>query len=171
MRAAQRRALGQNDGRSKEEGIIRMIKISKVVGRYFDAWITLDTWDSFHPLDMQRFYRFVKAVVRYSRNPPSPSDVRALITARWHDQRPVDALDQAADRYAAIYETLISYEKTGGFPDALTERTSIVKFHGQLSSQENSSAQHIETTMSHVWGKDWQKKLAAALFPGSREKS
>jgi hypothetical protein len=148
-----------------------MIKISKVVGRYFEAWIALDTWDSFHPLDLQRFYRFVKAVVRYSRKPPSSGDVHALITARWNKQRPVDALERAADRYAEIYETLMNYERTRGFPDALIERTSIVKFHGQLSSQDNSNAQHIERIMSHVWGKDWQKQLAAAWFPGSRETS
>ena len=142
-----------------------MIRISKVVGRYFEAWIALDSWDSFHPLDLQRFYRFVKAVARYTRKPFPPGDVRALIKARRNKQRSADALDHAADRYAEIYETLLEYEKTRGFPDPLIERTSIVKFHGQLLSSQQTSNAHIERIMSDVWGKDWQKKLTAAWFP------
>ena len=146
-----------------------MIKLSKVVARYFEVWIALDSWDSFHPLDLQRFYRFVKAVVRYSRKPPSSRDVHALIMARRNKQRSVDAFDdQAAERYADIYETLINYEETRCFPDALIECTNIIKFHLQLQSQENQNVQHIEWIMNRFWGKDWQKQLASARFPESR---
>jgi hypothetical protein len=73
--------------------------MSKVVGRYFEAWIALDSWDSFHPLDLQRFYRFVKVVARYSRKPPPPAYLRDLTKARWKEQRSVDALDHAIDHY------------------------------------------------------------------------
>jgi hypothetical protein len=42
---------------------------SQLTDRYFNHWISLPTWDSRHPLDMQRFYQFVKALRKYSRKP------------------------------------------------------------------------------------------------------
>src|SRR5919197_5186345 len=101
------------------------MKLSRVVSRYFDVWICRDSWDSHHPLDDERFYRFVKAVARYSRRrAPSPADVHALIIKKWSGQG-VDhvELEKIATEFAELYQTLLNYEKTSGFPDPLIERT------------------------------------------------
>src|SRR2546425_2472383 len=109
------------------------MKLSQIVGRYFEAWIGLDTWDSHHPLDKQRFYLFVKAVARYTRRFPSQADIHALIVARWSGQRSRSELNETANYFAELYQTLLGYEMTPGFPDALIERTDIVRYHLELS--------------------------------------
>jgi hypothetical protein len=136
------------------------MKLSKVVGRYFDAWICRDTWDSFHPLDNQRFYRFVKAVARYSRRPPLPRDIKTLIVERrGGDRRITAALSKTADKFVDLYQTLLEYEKTRGFPDALIERTNIVRYYLRLTSGSGSNHHHINRMMTDVWGKDWRAEL------------
>jgi len=87
-------------------------RLSPVVQRYFDAWVDRDTWDSWHPLDDEHFYRFVKAVARYSRRrPPRPGDIHALIVARWRGKRRADQLTERAEHFANFYETLLAYRK------------------------------------------------------------
>jgi len=123
-----------------------------IVRRYFDAWISLDTWDSFHALDMERFYRFVKAVVRYSRHQrPSSTRIRAFIIERWKGQREEAELNKEADHVAELYQTLLEYERTTGFPDPLIERKDIVRYHLRLKATRTSEGQY-RRTMSEVWG-------------------
>jgi hypothetical protein len=109
---------------------------------------------------MKRFYRFVKAVARYSRKAPLQADVHALIVDRWSDQVADSIeLDEIARKFAGLYETLLDYERTKGFPDPLIERTNIVKFYLELSIRGRGNDQHINRTMIEAWGKDWRTKL------------
>ena len=136
------------------------MKLSPVVGRYFDAWICQDSWDSGHPTDTERFYRFVKAVARYSRSrAPSQADIHALIVQRWRGQG-VDRveLDTRANEFAELYRTLLNYEKTRDFPDPLIERTNILEYHLRVSAQCQGNDQCINRMMTEVWGKDWHTK-------------
>jgi len=133
------------------------VKLSPVVGRYFEVWICHDSWDSHHALDNERFYRFVKAVARYSRPAPSSGDIHALIVSRRGRRA-----RRIAYRFVELYETLLAYEKTRGFPDALIERTDIVKYHLELSVRGGGNARRIARVMSDAWGNDWQTKLDAA---------
>lgn len=141
------------------------MKLSPVVGRYFDAWIRQDTWDSGHRLDRERFYRFVKAVARYSRRPPALHDIRLLIVTRWKQRRQNKWLNREAEQYAALYEELLEYERTRGFPDPLIERTSTVRFFYALQDSSRRAhkgkvdVQHVDKVMTDVWGKDWREKL------------
>lgn len=138
-------------------------KLSQVIGRYFDTWICRDTWDSHHRLDDQRFYRFVKAVARYSRRPPRPSDVKNLIVQKRGAGQTSSTLRKAADEFVELYETLLEYEKTRGFPDALIERTDIVRFYLRLTLGADRKAQHVNQSMTDAWGQDWQAKLDREL--------
>jgi hypothetical protein len=138
-------------------------KLSQVIGRYFDAWICRDTWDSRHPLDDQCFYRFVKAVARYSRCPPRPSDVKNLIVQKRGAGQISSALRKAADEFEDLYETLLAYEKTRDFPDALIERTDIVRYHLKLTLGKGSNDAHVNRTMTNVWGRDWRVRLNRAI--------
>jgi hypothetical protein len=42
-----------------------------------------------------------------------------------------------------LYETLLEYERTRGFPDALIERTDIVRFYLRLTLGADRKAQHV----------------------------
>jgi len=141
------------------------MKLSPVVGRYFDAWIKLQTWDSGHQLDQQRFYRFVKAIVRYSRRRPSSIEVESLIEARWEGRRDSESLEETARHFASIYTAILDYENTNGFPNPLIERTNIVQCQIWLAS-ENVSEQQLDNSMSHLWGEDWRIQLQRAIAMG-----
>ena len=139
-------------------------ELPQIVGRYFDAWIGLDTWDSFHSLDMARFYRFVKAVARYSRrHSPLPVRIRALIFERWKGRRDGAELNDDADHFAELYQTLLGYERAKGFPDPLIECRDIVRYNLRLTARGISDGQD-RRTMAKVWGPDWQTKFERALL-------
>ena len=82
-----------------------MAKLARIPQRAFEEWIKSD-WYTWHPCDLKRFHAFVWAVVRYSRRPPSESDIRDLIYLHW-DGRLHDlgryALE-ASLKYQALYE-------------------------------------------------------------------
>lgn len=137
--------------------------LPRIAGRYFDAWISNDTWDSYHPLDYERFYRFVKAVARYNRRkPPLPQEISAGIVQRWRGRRATAALRKTADYFVDLYQTLLAYERTRGFPDPLVERTDIVRYYLTLSVRSGVDEAHVARTMADVWGQDWQAKLDRA---------
>jgi hypothetical protein len=141
------------------------MKLSRVIGRYFDDWISQDSWDSHHPSDDARFYRFVKAVARYSRRRvPSQGDVRALIIQRWSRQEGDNVeLEKIANEFAELYQTLLDYEQTRGFPDPFREGIDIVKCYLKLSIHSQGNDQYINRTMTEDWGKDWRAKLDRAI--------
>ncbi len=155
--AEKKRKTGAYSQRGRGTG--KTVALAPVIGRYFEAWICLDTWDSYHPLDERRFYRFVKAVARYTRRVLSPADIHALIVERRDGQQDRAELNKTAKQFAERYQTLLDYEKTGGFPDALIERTDIVKYYVQLSISSRENKQHINRMMTEVWGKDWRVDL------------
>ena len=139
------------------------MKLSPVVERYFDAWIRRRTWDSGHALDTANFYRFVKAVARYSRKPPSAADIYALILDRRGWKGPEsgtiaetvqELLAERAKELLDLYQTLLDYEKTKGFPDPLIERTDIVKFYVKLRGTKDER----DSRMREVWGSEWRKQ-------------
>ncbi len=134
-------------------------RLSQIIARYFDAWICQDTWDSRHPLDDQRFYRFVKAVARYSRRQPRPSDIKNLIVQKRSAGHASSDLRKVADEFVELYETLLKYEKTRGFPDALIERADIVRFYLRLTRGPDPNTQHVFESMKDAWGDEWRTKL------------
>lgn len=87
-------------------------KLSKIIDRNFNAWIDVPTWHTNHPADDERFYRFVWAVVSYSRSRrPSEADIRELIQRRWVGQLEHQYLEAKAQRYANLYESLYEFGK------------------------------------------------------------
>ena len=137
------------------------MKLSPVVGRYFDAWLRLDTWDSYHPLDKERFYLFVKAVARYSRRVPSAGDIKELIVEKWKDRRTISVLNKATCYFMSLYQEFLAYEKTRGFPNPSIERTNIVRFYYRI--RQGKTNKDIDMRMSEDWGSNWQRKLDEKL--------
>src|SRR5919198_6523312 len=142
------------------------MRLSPTVSRYFDDWMCWEQWHSCHPLDNERFYRFVKAVARYSRKAPSRADVYALILERWSGQE-IDlddaGLDEAATEFAERYRMLMDYEKTKGFPNPLIERRSILEYYNMASAQCQGDKQRLNRKMTEAWGEDWQTKVDKAI--------
>lgn len=136
--------------------------LSCITSRYFDSWLCRDTWDTHHPMDRARFYRFVKAVARYNRQAPSSSIIHDAIINQWKRHRRNAKLQKEAEHYAELYETLISYERTKGFPDPLIECRDIVQYHLRLKSAGGSNELY-QRMMVKVWGPDWRMKLEEAL--------
>jgi hypothetical protein len=82
--------------------------------RYFDIWIRQKGWDSFHPSDMERFYRFVKAAARHRRRykrAPTRGAIRARILERQKNALDDSDLSEAAEEFAELYQTFMNYEK------------------------------------------------------------
>jgi len=42
------------------------------IDKYFAAWILRDTWDSEHPIDTQRFNRFIRSINHFSKDKRRP---------------------------------------------------------------------------------------------------
>jgi hypothetical protein len=142
------------------------MKLSPIINRYFDHW-TCNPWHSCHPLDNQRFYRFVKAVERYSRRKaPSRADIHALIMQKGEEQDlelDREELDELANEFAERYQMLLDYEKTKRFPNPLVEQTNILDYYSALFARCQGNDQHINRMMTKVWGKDWQTKKDRAI--------
>jgi hypothetical protein len=95
---------------------------------------------------------------------PLPDAIRALIVQRWRGRRTNAALNNAANEYAALYHTLLEYEKTRGFPDPLIAHTNIVSYFWRLRAK-NPTDTLTNRKMINAWGKDWQSKLQAEITP------
>jgi hypothetical protein len=86
--------------------------MSPLVKRHFDKWIKCGTWHTGHPADQERFYRFVWAVVSFSRAPITEQMVREEILARWVGKFDADYLEQRSLHYACLYQELFDFAKT-----------------------------------------------------------
>ncbi|MBI4307929.1 MAG: hypothetical protein HY684_03905 [Chloroflexi bacterium] len=96
---------------------------SPLIDRYFNGWIGLFTWDSKHPYDMARFYKFLKALGRYSRKRGWLGRLHRKIViaaADYHSSLAKEHIRQMADFFVREAETIFFYESTP-FPDALVE--------------------------------------------------
>ena len=85
---------------------------SKVVDRYFEQWIRSSTWDSLHPADMQRFYQFLKVLIRYwRRGSPPPICESILRTVKdYHPEVDEDRVGEMADFFTSKAETILEYD-------------------------------------------------------------
>ncbi len=88
-------------------------ELSPTVAKYFMKWILTSTWYTEHTCDMDRFYKFVKAVKRWSKKRPSGELVRQLIVEHGG---PLEDLEKMADHFKSLYVEILEYEDTP-FPE------------------------------------------------------
>jgi hypothetical protein len=95
---------------------------SKVVDRYFRQWIALPTWDSMHPMDLGRFYQFLKAIKRYSRKHWATRFHQSVVEAatEFHPRLDKEHVHRMADFFLETARTIFEYE-SAPFPDPLVE--------------------------------------------------
>jgi hypothetical protein len=89
----------------------RTFERSPVVRRMFQQWIKSETWYTGYACDQDRFYRFVWAVVRYSRRRPEGRELESLMIQKWKGRLAQDVLEQQARGYASLYTRLIDFAK------------------------------------------------------------
>lgn len=87
---------------------------TKSIDKYFASWILHDTWHTSHPLDNDRFYRFVIAIDHFSkpikRPPLEPNDPR--LAKYPPEERPYYAkLIVGSDRNPRTYDEKTLKEK------------------------------------------------------------
>ena len=101
---------------------------SKIIDRYFLKWIGPDTWASFHPLDMERFYQFVKAIKRYRRN-NSKYNIRHNIIKAVRSEHPNlndEFIEKMCEKFSGIAHHFLEYS-SAPFPIRQIERGTPLK--------------------------------------------
>ena len=95
---------------------------SKIIDRYFLQWIAPDTWVTYHPMDMERFYQFVKAIKRYSRTNYGPKLLKNIIKAakKEHPEFSDDLINEMAEYFSGRVHQILDYE-SAPFPDPFVE--------------------------------------------------
>lgn len=85
---------------------------SKAVDPYLADWLRRETWDTKHPLDMARFYQFLKALQRYSRHPwllGFAEKLQAAVKGH-HPTLSDSSLSKRVQFYVDKAETVFEYE-------------------------------------------------------------
>ena len=135
------------------------MKLSPLVNKYFLAWINSSTWNTGHDADRRRFYKFVKAVVKYSQKRPSSGTVRRLILAHGKGKLEESVLDSEAAEYASLYDSILGFADIQ-FPDPLVERKNASSHYFGLCAAFGPEAEdRIDKIMKREWGSDWKKKV------------
>ena len=109
---------------------------------------------------MERFYRFVKAVLRYSRNRPGDSEIRKLIIAKGGEVlKDQECLNREAERFSSLYFDILEFHDTP-FPDAIVEQKSpIACYHALEFAFGRDRTEDIDQGMQSIWGSDWRRIL------------
>jgi len=140
---------------------------STIVDRYLNHWIALPTWGSKHPLDMQRFYQFLRALKRYSRKDWT-LDFRERIFRAAKDNHPEfdeSYLVETIDYFVRQEEIICDYH-SAPFPAPLVEMSNPYLVASYLSlllvvddeGNERSmyTSEEIEEILAKNFGKDWR---------------
>ncbi len=86
---------------------------SEPVDRYLMAWIRPESWNSKHPLDMRRFYQFIKALRNDSQSPSIPMEFAEKLEAavkECHPDLTARVISEIASPYFVAAETIFDYE-------------------------------------------------------------
>jgi hypothetical protein len=142
---------------------------SKIIDRYFLSWICPDTWATYHPSDMERFYKFVKAIKRYARSNYGPKIYKNIIKAARKEHPSFDEghIMEMAENFSSIVHKILDYESTP-FPDPIVEMRNPYKVSLRLRSIQKSDKKgnlhpfytenQIEKILEKNFGPGWRKR-------------
>lgn len=83
------------------------MKLSPCVQKEFDNWINRAQWHTGHRTDEELFFRFVYAIVQFSRKQlPADDDIESLILQKWRGKMGDAVLEEKAAYYSNLYSTL-----------------------------------------------------------------
>lgn len=141
---------------------------SKTIDKYFIAWISVDTWDSHHAYDMKRFYKFLKALLQYSRKPWLGLLHENIIQAvkKEHPYFDEGTANESAGFFSSLAVRIYDFNSTV-FPDPLVEMKNPYSVLTQLRRQKiysngNSkplySENQINSILEENFGENWQEE-------------
>lgn len=111
-------------------------KMSPIVKKYYSAWILNSPTFLGHPLDEERFFRFIKSCIRYSRSRIDGQWLRGFLEVDLENQIPtLDSREHIIRKAVSVFDTIIDYEKTR-FPDHEVEMKNPYLVKSQLQSWE-----------------------------------
>ncbi len=149
------------------------IYFAKIIDIYFLNWIRQDTWDSFHWLDMERFYKFVKAIKKYARSKYGPKIYKNIIKAakKEHPNLNEAHVEEKARYFSSIVHQILDYESTS-FPDPIVEMRNPYEVWRHLHKIQVTdkkgnlrplyTEEEIEAILSKNFGSDWRARESRA---------
>jgi hypothetical protein len=142
-------------------------KFSPLIQKYFEHWIELETWDSTHWADKERFYQFVKACFKYRKKKISSSDIKTAIKEAVLSKRPTfneEELDHLAEQFSQEFATIRDYEETP-FPDDWVEMRNPIRvkhYLRMLRDERNAqlySESQIQEILKRNFGENWEENV------------
>ena len=150
---------------------------SKGADPYLDNWLKAKTWNSHHPLDMERFWQLLKALKRYQTY-SKKSWLRGFreklrkAVEHYHPGFSGDYYDQHISFFAQKAELIHEYETARGIPDPLVEvnnpyrmsavlRSFVVLRNGEEHRMYTSeeAAKIVNDRFTEKFGKNWRERF------------
>ncbi len=112
---------------------MKKVYFSPLVDQYFFNWIRKPTWDTLHWCDQDRFYQFLKAHDRYSRNKEIIRLSRniKLAAKEFHPKLDEEHINEIVEIYIERARIIRSYLQVK-FPDHLVEMRNPIAVWGEL---------------------------------------
>lgn len=137
--------------------------MSPLIRKYYESWWNGTTLFD-HPNDVERFYRFTKACLRYGRKPVNGQWLRFFLERDLFNR---DDIEEKTIQYAvSLFDNLIDFSKTS-FPNHLLEMRnpylvadelrSIYRRHGDLRYPEKE----INDIIKKKLGSNWKKIIGS----------
>jgi len=143
----------------------------ELIEKYYKQWIASPTLLG-HSLDCERFYKFVKACIRYSKHRSAKQDIhgswlRYFLERDLQNKYQGQYSDKLIHEAVVLFEHILEFSQTP-FPDCLLEMRDPISVFWQLrrykrtdvDGKETSyySDDEIEKIMSDNFGLSWREK-------------
>ena len=83
--------------------------LSPKVKEAFDQWARTETWYKANLPDEVGFYKFVWAVLEYSKRRPTENEINDLLIEQWKGKLDLQYLENRARKYSGLYVTLLEF--------------------------------------------------------------
>lgn len=148
-------------------------RMSPLIEKYYKAWIDGPTLFN-HPNDEERFYRFVKACVRYGRKRRNGQWLRHFLEEDLRDKYDAEYTEQQIQNAVSLFDHLVDYENVS-FPDHVLEMRDPYEVEAQLERiQKNGgfpalSEEAVNRILEKNFGSQWKKlwKQKVGIFGGN----
>ncbi len=74
-----------------------------------DSWLRVDTWDTHHPSDQERFYKSVYKLITLNEKPIEPQYIRDYIVHSKLKNRNQEHVENVAEIYTEKYDVIYSF--------------------------------------------------------------
>ena len=83
--------------------------LSPKVKEAFDQWARTETWCKGNLPDETGFYKFVWAVIEYSKKRPTETEINDLLIEKWEAKFDRKYLENCARKYSGLYVNLLEF--------------------------------------------------------------